>query len=94
MSDLYVDTAGLRVVEAALAGVEDDLRACAATLRAATSTGLGDDGLDAACAEFVDCWSYGTEQLGEAASSVRRVLADGLRVYAEIEAELASAATG
>lgn len=92
MPDLYVDIAGLRVVESALGRVEDDLRACSATLRAATSDGLGDDGLDAACAAFVDSWSYGTGQLGQAATTVREVLGEGLRVYVQIDAELASEA--
>lgn len=93
MSDLYVDTPGLRVVEGALGRVEHDLRACSASLLAATSTGLGDAGLDDACAEFVDSWSHGTEQLGRAATTVREVLAEALRVYAQIEAELASVAS-
>lgn len=93
MSDLYVDTPGLRVVEGALGRVEADLRACSATLLAASSTGLGDAALDAACAEFVDGWGYGTEQLGKAATTVREVLVQALRVYTEIEAELASLAS-
>lgn len=92
MSDLYVDTAGLRVVERALGRVEHDLRACASTLQGATYAGLGDAGLDAACAEFVDTWSYGTEQLGHAAATVNGVLAEGLRVYEQVEAELAALA--
>lgn len=93
MSDLYVDTAGLRVVEGALGRVAGDLRACATTLMTATAAGLGDDELEAACVDFVDSWSYGTSQLAVAASTVREVLAEGLRVYAQIEAELASVAT-
>ncbi len=93
MSDLYVNTPGLRVVEGALGRVEEDLRTCSATLLAASSTGLGDAGLDAACADFVDSWGYGTEQLGQAATTVREVLIQALRVYAEIEAELASLAS-
>ena len=94
MSDLYVDTAGLRVVASALGRVEDDLLACAATLRAATADGLGDAGFDSACADFVGTWSYGTGELGEAATVVRQVLAEALRVYDQIDAELASAAAG
>ena len=94
MADLYVDTAGLRWVEAALGRVEDDLRACSATLAAASATALGDDALDDACERFVDSWSYGTGELGRAATTVREVLGEGLRVYAQIDAELASLAGG
>jgi len=93
MSDLYVNTPGLTAVEGALGRVEDELRACSATLLAATSTGLGAPGLDAACAEFVGSWSYGTEQLGQAAATVREVLAQALRVYTQIDTELASLAS-
>ena len=94
MTDLYVDTAGLRKVESALGRVEGDLRVCSATLAAATAAGLGDGALDAACTAFVDSWSYGTGQLGQAATTVREVLSEGLRVYAQIETELASLAGG
>lgn len=92
MSDLYVDTAGLRAVEGALGRVADDLRACAVTLQDVTYADLGDVELEAACAGFVDSWAFGAEQLGQAAATVRDVLADGLRVYAQIDAELASLA--
>ena len=72
MSDLYVDTAGLRAVEGALGRVADDLRACAVNLLTATAAGLGDVGLEAACVEFVDSWSYGTARLGDAAARSAR----------------------
>lgn len=92
MSDLYVDTAGLRAVEHRLGVVADDLQSCSAALHAASSAGLGDAALEDACSDFAASWSYGTGRLGAAAAAVRATLAEGLQVYTDIEAELASLA--
>lgn len=90
MSDLYVDLTVLRRTERDLDGVAEELRVCARALQEASAQDLGSHQLDRACDAFRETWAYGAKQLGSAAAQVGQQLGEGLRVYAEADAQLAS----
>lgn len=88
MDELFVDLTVLRGTERRLARVQQDVRACSRALRDATTAGLGSGSLDLAAQEFADSWSHGAAQVAAGAGAAREQLAEGLRVYAEVDSRL------
>jgi hypothetical protein len=89
VGELFVDLTALRGTSARLARVEGELHAASTALRAVGSGDLGSARLAGACDDFRDRWGHGIGQLGRAADVVRQQLDEALRVYGEVDREIA-----
>ncbi|MGW0902760.1 type VII secretion target [Streptomyces sp. NPDC002853] len=67
---------------------KDSLRSMRKALGSATTVGLGTDDLDWACEEFQDDWKYGTEQLGEQAEDLAKIIDKSKDAYREVDKAL------
>ncbi|MEU1334577.1 hypothetical protein [Streptomyces sp. NPDC005865] len=69
----------------------DALKGLHKALSGATVSGLGTDDLDSACEEFQEDWKYGTEQIGEQAEDLAKIIGDNKESYFEVDRALEEA---
>ncbi|MEV0528101.1 hypothetical protein AB0I66_32225 [Streptomyces sp. NPDC050439] len=67
---------------------KDSLKSMRRALGNATTVGLGTDDLDWACEDFQDDWKYGTQQLGEQAEDLAKIIDKSKDAYREVDKAL------
>ncbi|MEU1016820.1 hypothetical protein [Streptomyces sp. NPDC005898] len=69
----------------------DALKNMRKALSHATVSGLGTVALDSACEQFQDDWKYGTEQIGEQAADLAKIINKNKDSYFEVDRALEEA---
>ncbi|MFF1377036.1 hypothetical protein [Streptomyces sp. NPDC058308] len=85
---LRVDGTELDKFVRLLSKSNDELKGLRKALSEATVSGLGTDDLDSACEEFQDDWKYGTEQIGEQAEDLAKIIRKNKESYFEVDKAL------
>jgi hypothetical protein len=91
MSMIAVEPEALKAIADALRGAGDRLGGVSRSLADATWEDAGDDGVTLALHEFHDHWRHGLDRLAEATGVAGHQLAEAVRHYGAVEAQIAQA---